>query len=847
MPRGRLRVYFGVAPGAGVTHALLDEGNRRVARGADVVIGVVEDRGRPGLVALAGGLERVGGADGLDTGGLLRRRPDVVLVDNLSRPARSADRTGPPRWEAVERLLEAGIDVVATTDVMSVESLSQPVARLTGQDPGPVVPDRVLLQADQIQIVDIAPQALRRRLAHGGLYAPEEIDAARSAAFRPSTLGALREVALNWATSAVAAQHRRWASSLGEEVPTQPTGERLVVGLSGGSESAMLLHRAARLSAELGCEELVGVHVLDEAAPRPSVELRERTEAVGGRYEQVVGESVPLALLEVARAEEATQVVVGAGAGRSVEWLSRVRGSRPRSVAAELAAMAGAGLDIHVVGSDAIATHPAVPSPRRFGLSRRRVVIGLAVAVVLPGLLTRLLLLAGDRSALPGDTLVLLLGVVIAALVGGVWPSVVGALFASTLLNFFFIPPVRTFRVAEPHNILTIALFVVVAILVSAVVHRAAATSSAAARASAESRALSAVASSALHGEDALPALLDQLRGAFGMRSAALLERDGEADHGWRTVLARGSEPPTQPAEADAQARAASGRVLALSGRTLASADRRILQAFAAQAEGLIERESLARGAAVAARLEATERLRDALLAAVGHDLRTPLASATAAVSSLRSQDVVWTDEERDELLDTAEQSLSRLGRLVGDLLDLSRLRAGVLSVLTEPIWLDEVIAPALDELGPPGRGVDLRVASDLPAAVADPALLTRALVNVTGNALRYSPPDRPPIVSASAVADRVEIRIADHGPGIAAEDLERVFVPFQRLGDSDNRAGLGLGLALSRGLVEAMGGTLAPEETPGGGLTMVITLQRAEMTELQVADPGRRERQDEP
>ncbi|MFZ0160879.1 MAG: ATP-binding protein, partial [Kineosporiaceae bacterium] len=239
------------------------------------------------------------------------------------------------------------------------------------------------------------------------------------------------------------------------------------------------------------------------------------------------------------------------------------------------------------------------------------------------------------------------------------------------------------------------------------------------------------------------------------------------------------------------------------------------------------------------------EHLRDALLAAVGHDLRSPLASATAAVSSLRSPDIQWSGQEREELLATAEESLGRLARLVADLLDLSRLRAGVLTVASEPVWLDEVIPPALDELGLAARDVRLNLPEDVPPVLADAALLTRALVNVTGNALRYSPEGRPPTVAASADGDRVQLRVIDRGPGIPSMDLQRVFTPFQRLGDTDNRAGLGLGLALSRGLVEAMGGTLEAEDTPGGGLTMVLTLPVAAVApDVQPAEPGQRERQ---
>jgi len=847
MPQGRLRVYLGVAPGAGATHSLLDEARRRHDRGVDVVIGVLDDRGRPPLLALAEGLERSDGPR-LDTAALLRRRPATVLVDNLADPADPADPSSPPRWAEAERLVAAGIDVVGTVDVRVVESLRERVEALTGQPVPHTVPDRFLVGADQLQVVDISPQGLRRRLAHGGLYGPDEIDAVRSAGLRPRTLGGLRELALRWVLATVPGQHEAWAREVGDDEPVPAVTERLLVGLSGGPDTAAVLHRAFALAGATPSADVLAVHVLAQpSAGRTDVQdLRERAEAVGARFQPVVGTDVAAALLDVARAERATQVVVGVThRGTRVRTGLLARWTRHADIAADVVALADPGLDVHVVGTrdaDPSSTMPA----RRRGLSPWRVGVGFVLALALPALLTVALLRAGTHVGLPGDALVLLLGAVITSLVGGLWPAVVGALVGSTMLNYFFIPPVRTLRVAESHNVITIVVFVVVALLVSAVVHRAAATAAEAARATAESRTLSAVASSALHGEEALPALLDQLCAAFGMRTAALLERVD--DHGrWRVVAARGAEPPTLPSEADAQVPAGTGRVLALSGRTLAAADRRVLQAFADRAQGLIEREALARSAAVAERLAATERLRDALLAAVGHDLRTPLASATAAVSSLRGHDVSWTDEERAELLATAEESLDRLARLVSDLLDLSRLRAGALTVRREPVWLDEIIPAALDELGDAGRGVGLRVPLELPPALADPALLTRILVNVVGNALRYATAGGPPLVTASATADRVEVRVIDTGPGIPQADVERVFLAFQRSGDTTNRAGLGLGLALSRGLAEAMGGSVLPEETPGGGLTMVIGLEVASLDESAgSAEPGRREREEE-
>jgi two-component system sensor histidine kinase KdpD len=267
---------------------------------------------------------------------------------------------------------------------------------------------------------------------------------------------------------------------------------------------------------------------------------------------------------------------------------------------------------------------------------------------------------------------------------------------------------------------------------------------------------------------------------------------------------------------------------LVLRGRPLAAEHRRVVEAFAAQAAVALRQERLAERAAKAEPLEEADKMRTALLAAVSHDLRTPLASAKAAVASLRSHDVAFSGEDRDELLATADESLDKLGRLVANLLDMSRLQAGVLGLTLTDIGIEEALPRVLDEIGQPGRTIQMRYAEDLLAVRADPAFLERILVNVIGNALRYSPADRPPIITASDHDNLVELRIIDHGPGIPDDQRDQVFLPFQRLGDRDNTTGVGLGLALSRGLAEAMGGTLVPETTPGGGLTMVLTLPAA-------------------
>jgi two-component system sensor histidine kinase KdpD len=825
-----LRVYLGVAPGVGTTWAMLDEARRRAERYTDVVIGVLDDAGRPALRERAAGLERVGDdAAALDPDAVLRRRPAVVLVDRLAAPDPDGARSS-FRWQDVETFLAAGIDVIATADVRDVASLADVVEQITGIPPRYSLPDRVLTGADQLELVDMAPQALRRRLAHGALYPPERVDAELSSTFAPESLAALRELALTWTAGTL---RRARAGSGGR--PGEVT-ERIVVGLSGGRESEPLLRRAARLAARTPGAELLAVHVLPSrrlpsVAPRDLDRLRELAEAVGAEYHQVIGDDVATALHDVAVAERATQLMIGAdGPARGLDRLRR-RGTAQRLV------VGTTDLDVHVVTTAAPPRRGLVP-PARAGVSGRRRAAGFALAVVLPALLTLGFQPVGDRIGLTGQALLFLLAVVVSSRVGGLWPALLCAVVGTSLLNWFFIPPVHTFWVNERNNALALVVFVLVATLVSGVVDRAAGRAGQAARASAESRTLAAIAGNVLRGEQALPALLERVRSAFGMTSVSLLERDGSD---WRTAAALGPRPCRRPEDADVQVPAGVGLVLALQGRTLAAADRTILAAFAAQVQSLLEHDRLARAAQVAARLEATEKLRDALLAAVGHDLRTPLASAKAAVTSLRSADVAWSPAEREELLATAEESLDRLGRLVADLLDLSRLQAGVLQVEPAVIWCDDVLSTALDELGPSAAGVSVSVADDLPGVLADPALLQRAMVNLLANALRYSPPDLPPTVAASAFGSRVELRVIDRGPGIPVADRARVFAPFQRLGDVDNTTGLGLGLALSRGLIEAMGGSLDADDTPGGGLTMVIALPAAGGSSE--PSPGRRER----
>jgi two-component system sensor histidine kinase KdpD len=343
-----------------------------------------------------------------------------------------------------------------------------------------------------------------------------------------------------------------------------------------------------------------------------------------------------------------------------------------------------------------------------------------------------------------------------------------------------------------------------------------------------------------------MPALLQQIRETFAFDAVTLLERRPEAlagpdlehaNEAWTVVACVGSPICLAPGDGDAEVHVDDSYTLVMSGHALAAQDRRVLEAFAAQATIALRQERLEEAAATAGSLAEVDRVRTALLNAVSHDLRTPLASAKAAVGTLRMSDLPLSEEDRAELLATIEESLDRLSGLVENLLDMSRLQAGALALAVQPIDVADVISAAVSSLGPAAYEAIIRVPEDTPEVSADPALLERAIANLVQNAIRHSPADARPQITASALGAAVEIRVIDRGPGIPEADWDQIFQPFQRLGDRDNTSGVGLGLALSRGLIEAMSGNLSPEGTPGGGLTMTISLP-AVTQPISEADP---------
>jgi two-component system, OmpR family, sensor histidine kinase KdpD len=857
--RGSLRIYLGSAAGVGKTYAMLCEGHRRAERGTDVVVAFAETHGREHTAVLLDGLEIVPRAklpyrdtmfEEMDIDAVLARKPQVALVDELAHTNVPGSRNA-KRWQDVEELLNAGIEVITTVNIQHLESLNDVVLKITGVPQRETVPDAVVRAADQVELVDMTPEALRRRMAHGNIYAADKIDAALNNYFRAGNLTALRELALLWLADKVdeGLQQYRAAHHI---TGTWETRERVVVALTGGPEGETLIRRAARIAARSHGGDLLAVHVtrsdgLTGAKPAALAAQRHLVESLGGSYHQVVGDDIPQTLLTFARSENATQLVLGASRRSWLSSLFTGPGFGARTIR-------GSGdIDVHIVTHAQMGRGRGLPRASG-GLTMRRQIAGYLLAAVLAPLLT-LGLTSLHGHHLINDVLVFLVAVIVVALVGGFVPAVLLAVVGSLLLNYYFVPPVHKFTIAQADNAIALGVFVVVALLVSSVVDTAARRTRQAARAASESELLTTTAGSVLRGQRAVEAILDRVREAFGMESVTLLERQGGKEGapirgpsaGWTAVAHSGSPALTTPDDANVEVPVGDTLSLALLGRTLTAADRRVLGAFAAYAAVALEQQRLTAEAEAARPIAEADRMRTALLAAVSHDLRTPLASAKAAVTSLRSPDVQWTAEDREELLATADESLDRLSRLVDNLLDMSRLQTGALSVFPRAAWLDEIVERALDHLGSASKDVIVDIPDSVPEVQVDPGILERVIVNLTSNALRYSPPGKPPLLAASALGDRVELRVVDKGPGIPASDRDRIFVPFQRLGDTDNTTGVGLGLALSRGLTEAMSGTLDPEETPGGGLTMIVSLPVAPRAGQPVeAAPGRRERNGE-
>ena len=527
--RGHLRIYLGSAAGVGKTYAMLSEGHRRAERGADVVVGFAEAHGRPHTSVLLDGLEVIPRArleyrgatfEEMDLAAVLARRPQIALVDEFAHTNVPGSRNE-KRWQDVEELLDAGIDVISAVNIQHLESLNDVVEKITGVPQRETVPDAIVRAADQVELVDMTPEALRRRMAHGNIYPPEKIDAALTNYFRSGNLSALRELALLWLADKVDEGLQRYRIEHKIQAAWEAR-ERVVVALTGGPEGKTLIRRAARIAARSAGGDLLAVHVtksdgLTGADPAALASQRRLVESVGGTYHQVVGDDIPDALLTFARAENATQLVLGASRRSWVTALLTGPGIGSRTIR-------GSGdIDVHIVTHAEMGRGRGLPRPRG-AITARRQIAGYVLAAALPTLLTVVLANLHSSLNLTSNVLLFLVAVIVVALVGGFVPAVLAAIVGSLLLNYYFIPPVHRLTIAQANNALALAVFIIVGLLVSWVVDIAARRTTQAARANAESELLTTTAGSVLRGQQGLSALLDQIREAFGMDSVTLLE-----------------------------------------------------------------------------------------------------------------------------------------------------------------------------------------------------------------------------------------------------------------------------------------------------------------------------------
>jgi two-component system sensor histidine kinase KdpD len=829
--RGKLKVFLGAAPGVGKTYAMLEDGHRLRGRGRDVVVGYVEPHGRVDTAGLIGDLEviprrrleyRGSDFEEMDLDAVLSRRPQVALVDELAHTNVPGSRHA-KRWQDVDALLDAGVDVLSTVNIQHLDSLNDVIFEITNVLQRETIPDEVVRRADEIELVDLTQEGIRERLAAGKIYPAESVDAALANYFRPGNLGALRELALSWTADRVDEAVAEYRDLHGIDQPWE-TKERVVVALAGAVGGEAVVRRAARLAMRSRAD-LVGVYVrptdglAEESSPALPAQ-RELLQEFGGRYHEVVGDDVGTSLVAFAREENATQIVMGASRRSRLNEL--LRGSPIARVIRNSDAV-----DVHVISYEG-ARRPSRQRrpPRRKSIGSVRRAGSWGIAFVGLPLLTLILLGRREQLELHNVLLVYLLAAVITGGIGGALPAVVTAVAAFLLANWFFTPPVETWTIANPDDLFSLFAFLAVALAVGLLVGHSSRRSADATRARAQAEALAATTTlrHPVFPSDQY-ALLRRVRDVLSLDAVSILRRAGDE---WETLAWDGSAELSSPRAGTEVLDVTDDTVLVILDGKLTADDRIVLRAFAAQIFQAIERAELEREAGSAESMAETDRLRTALLRAVSHDLRTPLATIKASLTSLVETGVAWTADEVRAFLETALDETERLNRLVGHLLDASRVQVGAVHVFLRPVGLDEVVASAISGLGSGGDRVVIDISEALPEVQTDPDLLERVVANLVENALAWSPPRETVRVGAGVVGGRIDLRISDRGPGIPPDARDMAFQPFQRMGDSPNREGVGLGLAVARGLVEAMGSELVIEDTPGGGTTMVIALDVA-------------------
>lgn len=850
--RAKLKIFFGFAAGVGKTYAMLESAGRLREEGVDVVVGYIETHGRKETAALLEGLDvlprlavsyRGATLEDLDLDRALARRPAVILVDELAHTNAPGLRHA-KRWQDVLDLLDAGVEVHTTLNVQHLESLNDVIEQVTSVRVRETVPDALLDRADEIELVDVSPEELLERLREGKVYMPEQAARSMQSFFRRGNLLALREIALRRTAERVDADMRAYR----EEHDIRrvwPASERILVCVGPAPASARLVRAGARMAAGLRAEWVAACVELTAAAPLSPAD-RERldahlhlAESMGGEVVRLGGARVSAALLEYARAHHVTRILLGKPTHPRIRDLWR--GSLLDEV------VRGSGdIDVHVISGDAGEAKPSAPRPRPEGEVDAAGYLWASGLVVL----TTGVAWLGRVLVAPSDLVMLyLLAIMLVAARLGRGPSLLAAGLSVAAYDLFFVPPYFTFAVRDAGHLLTFAMMFGVGALISGLTLRirrqeqdARAREARTASLYALSRELGgaqteaqAAAVLARHAAEALDgaAAVVLVPGACAIEPCARVgeipfdaAEEGVArwvlEHGRPAGLGTDTLPGARIACVPIAAGPRTAGALALrpgGARRLDRDARDLLDAYVRQAALAMERARLAEEAKAAALRARAEELRSSLLSAVSHDLRTPLATITGSATALRDDAAAIAPEQRAELLDAICEEAARLTRLVGNLLDMTRIDSGGLHVKREWVPLVELVGSALNRLDAAlaGRQVAVDLPPELPLLPVDAVLFEQVLVNLLENASRYTPAGSPIDISAAARDDAVVIEVADRGPGLPPGEEERVFEKFYR-GRAVGGGGVGLGLAIVRGIVEAHGGTIRFEHREGGG-----------------------------
>jgi two-component system sensor histidine kinase KdpD len=862
--RGRLKIFLGAAPGVGKTYEMLSAAQARLRDGADVVVGVVETHSRKETEALVAGLEvvprrqveyRGRNLEEMDLDALLQRHPQLALVDELAHTNAPGSRH-PKRYLDVEELLAAGIDVYATLNIQHVESLNDVVARITRIRVRETVPDSVIDKADDIELIDLTPEDLIQRLKEGKVYVPHQAERAIRHYFAPGNLTALRELALRRTAQRVDEQMVRYMQAHAIQGPWA-TSERVLVCVSGDPDSSIVVRHARRLADRLKAP-WTALHVetarnlrMTEAQRNHVAEALRLAQRLGAEAVTLPGQDVAETVAEYARANNVTQIMA-VQAPRSV-WRDMLFGSVAQRIIRK-----AEGATVYVVSQprkieaqhDAPQT-PVQSRPREFQPQAWIGSLASVTAALACGLLVRQAIGNGSIS------LLFLTAVLVSAVLFGLWPALFACVLSTLAYNFFFLPPLYTFTIADPENVVALFFFVVAAVIVSnltARVRAQAITARARARTTEELYLFSRKLAVATNLDDLLWATVHQIALMLKVRVVLLLPEE-------ERIVVRAGFPPEDTLD-DADLAAArwcwdKNRPAGRGADTLPGAKRlflpmqtgrgavgvigidrdepgpmltpdqqRLLDALADQAALAIERVNLVEAVDRARLAVETDRLRSALLTSISHDLRTPLASILGSATSLPGEPDAAT---RDALARNIQDEAERLNRFIGNLLDMTRLESGPLPMRTSLTELSDVIGSAMRRAGKvlANHSMQMRLESNLPLLELDDVLFEQALFNLLDNAAKYTPAGSRVTISAWREGGQVKLQVLDEGPGIPPADLERIFDKFYRAGGPDHRrAGTGLGLSICRGFIEAMGGTIiAANRTDRSGAVFTIAL----------------------